>query len=88
MLGFVVVSGDGGGFFLGGEGIGWLVLIFGGMWIWGRWIWKAVECFKWGLMGHPSRNMENIGAEGDLNSRTLAQRFWRRRILEYCIESF
>ena len=26
---------------------------------------KAMECFKWGLMGHPSRNMEDRGAEGD-----------------------
>jgi hypothetical protein len=45
-----------------------------------------VECFKWVLMGHHSRNMENIGAEGDLNSGTLDQGFQRRRILEYCIE--
>ena len=30
-----------------------------------------MECFKWGLMGHPSRNMENIGVEGDMNCRDL-----------------
>jgi hypothetical protein len=30
-------------------------------------IWKAVRCFKWGLMGFSSRTMENISAEGDLN---------------------
>ena len=29
-----------------------------------------MECFKWGLMGHPSRNTEDIG---DLNSYGLAQ---------------
>ena len=23
-----------------------IMLLFGGMWIWG--LWKAVECFKWG----------------------------------------
>jgi hypothetical protein len=27
----------------------------------------------WGLMGHPSRNIEDSGAEGDLNCRNLAQ---------------
>ena len=31
------------------------------------WIWKAIECFKWDLMGHPSKNMENIDAQSDLN---------------------
>ena len=29
-------------------------------------IWKA-EYFRWNLMGHPSTNMEDGGAEGDLN---------------------
>ena len=24
--------------------------------------------FKWGLIGHSSRNMEDIGTEGNLNS--------------------
>ena len=23
------------------------MLLFGRMWIWGLWIWKAVECFNW-----------------------------------------
>ena len=32
-----------------------------------------MECFKWGLMGHPSRSMEDSGAEGDLNYGGLAQ---------------
>jgi hypothetical protein len=34
---------------------------------------KAVECFKWGVMGHSCRDMKNIGAKGDLNSAALAQ---------------
>jgi hypothetical protein len=52
--------------------IGLTMLLLGGMWIWGLWIWKAVECFKWGLVGHPSRTMEGSGAEGDLNCGSLA----------------
>ena len=36
-------------------------------------IYFAVECFKWGLMGHPSRNMEDFVAESDLNCADLAQ---------------
>ena len=31
-----------------------------------------MECFKWCLMGHPSRNVEDIGDEHDLNHRSLA----------------
>jgi hypothetical protein len=42
------------------------------MWIWGLGISEAVECFKWGLMDHPTRNMEDIGAEDDLNCADLA----------------
>ena len=30
-----------------------------------------VECFKWGLMGHPSKNMEDFVVEGDLNYGNL-----------------
>ena len=37
--------------------IGLTMLLFERMWIWGLWIWKAVECFKWGLIGYTSRNM-------------------------------
>ena len=48
-------------------------LFLRGTWIWGVWIKKAVECFKWGLVGHPSRNIEDTGAEGELNSGGLAQ---------------
>ena len=47
------------------------MLLFGGIWIWG--LWKAVECFKWSLMDQPSRNMEDIDAEGDLNCADLTQ---------------
>ena len=32
-----------------------------------------MECFKWGLVGHPSRNMEDFVAENDLNWADLAQ---------------
>ena len=32
------------------------------------WIWKAMGCFKWGSNETSSRNVEHIGAEGDLNS--------------------
>ena len=32
-----------------------------------------MECFKWGLMGHPSRNMEDFVTESDLNCVDLAQ---------------
>ena len=50
------------------------MLLFGGMWILG--LWKAVECFKWGLMGHSSRSMEDCGAEGYLN---CGKCFWREQ---------
>jgi hypothetical protein len=50
-----------------------LGLLFGGMWIWGLWIWKAVECFKWGLMEHPSRSMDDLYTGDDLNCTDLAQ---------------
>ena len=49
------------------------MLLFERTWILGLWIWKAVECFKWGLMDHPSRNMEDFGAETDLNCVDLVQ---------------
>ena len=53
--------------------IGLTMCLFGGMWILRLWIWKAVECFKWGLMDHPSRNMEDFVTESDLNCADLAQ---------------
>ena len=32
-----------------------------------------MECFKWGLMGHPSGNMEDFVAGSNLNCVDLAQ---------------
>ena len=29
-------------------------------------------CCKWGLIGHPHRNMKDFVAEGDLNCENLA----------------
>jgi hypothetical protein len=49
------------------------MLLFERKWIWGLWIWNTVECFKWSLMGHPSRNMEDFVAGSDLNYINLAQ---------------
>ena len=43
------------------------MLLFERIWTLGLWIRKAVDFFKCCLMGHPSRNMEDSGAEGDLN---------------------
>ena len=57
--------------------IGLTMLLFERMWTLGFWIWKAVECFKWGLMGHPSRNMEDSGAEDDLSCGGLGLRYFR-----------
>ena len=55
--------------------IGLTVLLFGRMRILGLRIWKAVEFFKWGLMGYPSRNMEDFVTESDLNLQTWPKRF-------------
>jgi hypothetical protein len=43
------------------------MFMFGRMWILGLWIWKSLECFKWGLIGQPTRNTEDSGAKGHLN---------------------
>jgi hypothetical protein len=51
--------------------IGLTMLLFEIMWILELWIWKAVEC--WGLMSHPSRNMEEFVAGSNLNCVDLAQ---------------
>jgi hypothetical protein len=40
------------------------------MWILG--LWKGMECFKWELMGHLRRNMEDLDAVGELNCASLA----------------
>jgi hypothetical protein len=36
------------------------MLLLGRMSILGLWICKAMKCFKWGLMGYPSRNMRPL----------------------------
>ena len=38
----------------------------------GLWIRKAVEHFKWGLMGHTCKSREDIGAESNVDSNNLA----------------
>jgi hypothetical protein len=43
------------------------------MWIQVLWSWKAMECFKYGSMGYPSRNTEDFVAVSDLNCTDLAQ---------------
>jgi hypothetical protein len=52
---------------------GLTMLLFERMWILGLWIWNTVECFKWDLMGHPSRNVEDFVSGSDLNCVDLAQ---------------
>jgi hypothetical protein len=49
------------------------MLLFERMGTFGLWIWNSVECFEWGLMGHPSRNMEVFVAGSNLNCVDLAQ---------------
>jgi hypothetical protein len=49
------------------------MLLFERMQIFGFWIWNSLECFKWGLMGHPSRNMEDFVAGSNLNCVDIAQ---------------
>jgi hypothetical protein len=53
--------------------MGLTMLLFGGMWIWGLWVWKAVVSLKWGLVGHPCRNMEDFIPESNLNCADLIQ---------------
>ena len=60
--------------------IGLTMFLFERMWIWGFWIWKAVECFKWGLMGHPRRNMEDLVAGSNLNCVDLTQKISKEKI--------
>jgi hypothetical protein len=42
-----------------------LTVLLERMWIWGLWIWKTMECFKWGLIQYLSRNMEDFVAVSD-----------------------
>ena len=66
------------------------MLLLGRMWILGLWIWKAVECFKWGFY-IPNKNIEDFVAESNLNCAELAQevsveknfRMWPRDFLWY-----
>ena len=53
--------------------IGLNMFQFRGMRICGLQIWKELVCFEWGLMGHTSRNMEDIGPESVLNCEDLAE---------------
>jgi hypothetical protein len=59
--------------------IGLTMLLLGRMWDWGLWIWKTMECFKWGLIYYPSRNMEDFVAVGDLNCGSLALKVSEKR---------
>jgi hypothetical protein len=63
---------------------GLTMLLFERMWILGLWIWNAVECFKWGLMGHPSRNMEDFDTGSSLNSVDLAQGILKEKYFRMC----
>jgi hypothetical protein len=38
------------------------------MFLFGLLIWKALEYFKWGLMGYPTKNMEDFVAENSTSS--------------------
>jgi hypothetical protein len=63
--------------------IGLTMLLFGRIWILG--LWKAVGCFKWGLMGYASRNIKDIGAEGDLNCADLVQEVSVEKKFQYVV---
>jgi hypothetical protein len=49
------------------------MLLFGRVWILGLWIWKAVGCFKWTIVGYPSRTIKDLVTESDLNCADLSQ---------------
>jgi hypothetical protein len=61
------------------------VLLFGGVWILGLCIKKAMKCFNPCLMGHPNSNMEDSYTEGDLTHGVWLKRFQVRRILVCCL---
>ena len=52
--------------------IGLTMLLLGGIWALRLLIKKAVECFKWGSIGHP---IEGSGAKDVLNCEGLAHEF-------------
>ena len=66
--------------------IGLTMLLFGRMWVLGLWIRKAAECFKWGLVGHSSRNTKDNDTEGDLTVWAWVKSFQRKGILVCCLE--
>ena len=43
------------------------MFLLGGMWTLGFWVRKEAKRFKWVLMDHTSRNLEDRVAKGDLN---------------------
>ena len=47
--------------------VGLIMFLFRATSIYGLWFWKVMELLKCNLMGYSSRNMEDIGAEGDRN---------------------
>jgi len=57
------------------------MFLLGGVWIWGLWIRRIVKYFKHGLMDNPSRNIEDSGAEGDLNCGGLTQEDSQEKIV-------
>jgi hypothetical protein len=51
---------------------------------------KAWNAIKWSLMGYPSKNMEDIGAEGNLNSQDrvleiILTMLWWRMLLGFTL---
>lgn len=61
----------------------WLLL--GGMWTWGLWIRKAVECFKWGLMDYTVRSREDSDA-GLMQAMMAWLKRFEKRILVCSLE--
>ena len=57
------------------------LLMFGSMLNLELWVRKAVECFKSGLMGHISKNMDDSITEADLYCESHLKSFQRRRVL-------
>lgn len=62
------------------------MMFVGGMWkTLELWTYKMVGGFKWGLMGHPNRSMED---SGDASSVDLMACLKRRMILINSLEIF
>lgn len=56
------------------------------MWTVGLRTWKTVGCFKWGLIGCPSRSMGDSGAEIKVDYGGHAQEFSEEKIIK-CLET-